>query len=297
MRLKLGAEFVEEQGADEFEDVLFRRVVRADLPAFLAVHDGLEERAEHGGGDGFPAEAAAGEQAVAHVGVELGKFQTLGKEVAVDVGELAEFLVEVALALRGVGVEDAKELFQPDAEIGAVLGGAVAEEQFKGFLREDAVVLGKEAEEDADEEAFEFVPGIAARFQGIVQVAHELRGFEVRGVFGIEPVLGVAGDEGEMADVFVEVGQREFDAGRQAVEQRRVGVLFRFKIVEGDAGEIRDDQPAGNLAVAPGILEAADVVHALRVRLAQILAGGLVLHEQAARPEQINEAPIAGKLS
>ena len=67
--------------------------------------------------------------------------------------------------------------------------------------------------------------------------------------------------------------------------------------MEGDAGEIRDDQPAGNLAVAPGILEAADVGHALRVRLSQILAGGLVFHEQAARPEQIDEAPIAGKLS
>ena len=102
--LKLGAEVVEEQGADDFKDVLFRRVVRADLPAFLAVHHGLEERAEDGGGDGFPAEAAAGEQAVAHVGVELGEFETLGKEFAVDVGELAEFFVEVALALRGVGV-------------------------------------------------------------------------------------------------------------------------------------------------------------------------------------------------
>ena len=55
--LELGAEVVEEQGADEFEDVLLRGVVRADLAAFLAVHDRLEERAEDGGGDGFPAEA------------------------------------------------------------------------------------------------------------------------------------------------------------------------------------------------------------------------------------------------
>ena len=118
---------------------------------------------------------AAGEQAVAHVGVELGEFEALGKEFAVDVGEVAEFLVEIALALGGVGVEDAEELFQPDAQIGAVLGGAVAQEQLEGFLREDAVVLGKEAEEDADEEALEFVAGVAARLQGVVQVAHELR--------------------------------------------------------------------------------------------------------------------------
>src|ERR1035437_6848697 len=47
------------------------------------------------------------------------------KEFADDVGELAELLVEFLLALRGVGVEDAKELFEPDAEIRAVLGGAI----------------------------------------------------------------------------------------------------------------------------------------------------------------------------
>ncbi len=46
--LELSAEVVEEQRADQFQDVLFRRVVRADLPAFLAVHDRLEERTEHG---------------------------------------------------------------------------------------------------------------------------------------------------------------------------------------------------------------------------------------------------------
>src|ERR1019366_7418907 len=71
--LELGAEVVEEQGADDFEDVLLRRVVPADAPAFLAVHNRLEERAEDGGGDGFPTEGAAGQQAVAHVSVELGE--------------------------------------------------------------------------------------------------------------------------------------------------------------------------------------------------------------------------------
>jgi len=98
------------------------------------------------------------------------------------------------------------------------------------------------------------VAGVAAGFQRVVQIAHELGGFEVRRVFGIEPVLGVAGNESEVADVFVKVGQRELDAGRQAPEQRRIRVLLRLQIVEGDAVEIRDNQPAGNLAVAPGIL-------------------------------------------
>jgi hypothetical protein len=64
-----------------------------------------------------------------------------------------------------------------------------------------------------------------------VQVAHELRGLEVRGVFRVEPVMAVAGNESEVADAFVEIGQREFDAGRQALEQRGTGVLLRFKVV------------------------------------------------------------------
>ena len=97
-------------------------------------------------------EAATGEQTVAHVGVEIGERQRFLEEIAVDVRELGEFFVEVFLALAGVGVEDAEELFEADAEVGAVGRGAVADEQLEGFLREDAVVLGKEAEEDADEE-------------------------------------------------------------------------------------------------------------------------------------------------
>jgi len=84
-------------------------------------------------------------------------------------------------------------------------------------------------------------------------------------------------------------------AAQHLLEQRRVRVLLRLQIVEGDAVEIREDQPAGNLAVAPSVLEAADVVHALGVGLAEIGPGRLVLHEQPARPEQVNEPPVAGK--
>ena len=57
--LEFGAEIVEEKRADEFEDVLLRRVVRANLAAFLGVHDRLKERTEDGGRDGFPVKAAA----------------------------------------------------------------------------------------------------------------------------------------------------------------------------------------------------------------------------------------------
>jgi hypothetical protein len=183
------------------------------------------------------AEGTTGEEAVTHVGVELGKFKPLGEEVAVDVGKLAEFFVEVFLSLRDVGVQNVKELLQTDAEIGAVLGSTVAEKQLKGFRCKNAVGFGKETEEDADEEPFEFVAGVAARFQRIVHVTHELRGFEVREVFRVEAVMGLAGNERVIANAFVEIWQRNSVVGcrRWSSSQRLFGIGFRCAELDGTA--------------------------------------------------------------
>ena len=72
-RRNFGAEFVEEQRADDFEDVALASVMRANLAALFVVHDGLKERAEDGGRDARPVLARAAEQGVAHVAVEIGK--------------------------------------------------------------------------------------------------------------------------------------------------------------------------------------------------------------------------------
>ncbi len=101
---------------------------------------------------------------VAHVGVEIGKFEVFSEEVAVDPGELAKFFVEVALALRNVGIEGVEELFEAHTQIRAILSRAVTDEQLKGFRLEDTIVLSKEAEENADKQSFEFVPSITTRF-------------------------------------------------------------------------------------------------------------------------------------
>ena len=56
--------------------------------------------------------------------------------------------------------------------------------------------------------------GIGAVFaflQRVMQVAHELRGFLVRRVFGVELVLSVARDEKEVADVLVKVREGELE--------------------------------------------------------------------------------------
>ena len=145
-----------------FEDVAFAGVVRANLAALLVIHDGLEERAEDGGRDARPVLARAAEQRVAHVTVEIGKAEVLAEQVAVDVGKLREGFIEVLLALVRRRVEDFKEPGQVLAEVRAVRRSAVFDEQVKGFALENAGVLGEQAEQDADEEAFEVVATVAA---------------------------------------------------------------------------------------------------------------------------------------
>ena len=72
---------------------------------------------------------------------------------------------------------------------------------------------------------------------------------------------------------------------------RQVRVLLRLQIVEGDALEIGNDQPARHFLFPAGIDETADVFHALGVGFIEILSGGFVLDEDAGRPEKIDLAP------
>ncbi len=100
--LELGAEFVEEQGADELEDVLFAGVVGAQLAppvAGVQFDDLLEHGAEDGGRDGRPVDAATGDELLPHVAVEIGDAQVLLEQPAVDVGKAGQIFVQRFLAL------------------------------------------------------------------------------------------------------------------------------------------------------------------------------------------------------
>ena len=122
----------------------------------------MEERAENGGRDARPILARATKKGVAHIAVEIGKAEMLAEQVAVDVGKLREGFVEVLLALVRRGVEDFKKPGKVLAEVRAVFGRAIFDEEVKRFALEDAGVLGEQAEQNADEEAFEVVATVAA---------------------------------------------------------------------------------------------------------------------------------------
>ena len=75
--------------------------------------------------------------------------------------------------------------------------------------------------------------------------------FDVDGVLFLELVLLVAGDEGEGVDVLVEFGQRELQSRRRGVCRRAAGrAVLGLQIVQGDAGEIGDDDVARDFLVA-----------------------------------------------
>ena len=105
--------------------------MRANLAAFLVVHDGLKERTENGRGDARPVLARAGQQRVAHIAVKISKSEVLIEQVAVDVGKRAERFVQVDLPFLGRRVEDFKEPRELFAQIRAIRRGAVLDKEMK----------------------------------------------------------------------------------------------------------------------------------------------------------------------
>ncbi len=207
------------------------------------------------------------------------------KSVAVDVREGGEGFVEILLALFWRRVQHVEEACEVQAKVGAVGGGAVQQiESLKDSALEDSRVLGEEAKENANEKAFELMPGVAASLQRVVEVAHDVDGLNVDRVLVLELVLFVAGDEGKEMNVFVQFGERKFDADDAAgIEEREYALVFWLKIVQGDAGEVGDDDVAGNFIHAPFAREVLNVAERLRLGFAEVSAQALVLDEHLCR--------------
>ena len=87
--------------------------------------------------------------------------------------------------------------------------------------------------------------------KSVVEVCEEFRCFDVGGVFGVGDDGAVAGDEAEGAEVFVQVLEGKLDGG-----------VF-IAIVQGDAGEVRDDDVARNFLASVFVDEIDDVLTGL----------------------------------
>ena len=140
------------------------------------------------------------------------------------------------------------------------------------------------------------MPRVAASFQGVVKAAHDSDGFNVDRVLFHEFVLLVAGDECEGVDTVMKFGDGEFERFDAAAgEEGQVSLRFGFKVMERDAGEVGNDDVAGDFVVAAFIDKCLDVIESLGLSTAEVLPGALVLHEQDAFPKQINCAVVPGE--
>jgi hypothetical protein len=255
--------------------------VRAEVASRLVVHDRLEQGAEDGGRDRAPVQRAGVEQRLAHGRVEVGDGDVFLEQPAVDVGKGSKLLVEVVTARGFRGVEHLEQPGQQGTEVGTVLAGALLDPGAQGLRGlEDAGVVCEQAEQQSHQQHFEVVPAVAAFLERIVQPAHALGGLDVDRVLRLDFLRFVAGDEAEVAHVPVQVLEREFVRGPGC------------QVVQAEGDEVADDDVARQVA----FLDAGEIVQRLGKGAVEALAARLLLHQQHAGPEQVDEPLSAAVL-
>ena len=161
------------------------------------------------------------------------------------------------------------------AEVGSVLAGSRLQVVEQNVARlEDAGVVGEEAEHDPHQEAFKVVlriPGVAER---VVELSDQFRSFDVRWILIQKRPRGDPEDEAELLDVV-----------RQLFEPESEHVPLQ-EVAEFEVLEIADQDVAGLLVFREGI----EIAAGLLVGLLQIAPGALLLDDQDARPEEVDES-------
>ena len=114
--------------------------------------------------------------AFAHVAVEVGKAEVLGEQFAVDVGEGGQGLRRDSSAACPAACRARRKSRARCAEVGAVRGGAIFEVELESVRARRCRCPRRTGRTGCGREAFELVPGVAAGFQGVVEVAQDFGG-------------------------------------------------------------------------------------------------------------------------
>ena len=83
------------------------------------------------------------------------------EQPAVDVGQFGQLLVQGALAFLDRGVQYLKQAPDPQAQVGAVGRGALRDQVVEGLAREDAGVVGEQAEQQPHQQQLQRVAFVA----------------------------------------------------------------------------------------------------------------------------------------
>ena len=279
--VELGTQIVQEQGFDDLEYRLFGGVVRALLAPRHRVDHAFEQRPEYGGRDVAPVEQAGVEQHRAHGSVEAGHGDAFAEQFAIDIGKVGEICVEALLSPVGRGVERLEQFAQPAAKVAAIGAGALFEEGQELVLAlENAGIVGKEDEEQADEQPFQIMADIAVGSERIVQAAHQFRRLAVDRRLVAEEARLDADDEAESFDMAFEIREREapFAAG--------------FEVHQFETLKIAHHHVAGALHVGQPVI----IIERLGHGAGEVATGAFLFHDQRAGPEQVDETPGSARI-
>ena len=237
-------ELVQEKRVDDLVDVLDAGVVHAAGAARFRVERAFEDRAENGRGDAAPVEVVAGlcEEQIFHLVVQERDFDVfIGEKAAVDIGKRGEVGREIGVAVLRLRVQNFEQVQHGPAE---VFGGELGEIVVKlVFEREDARILGIQAENKADAE---FVQAFECGFGGFVDVALQNLIIEVSDKltclygklhFALDVIVCDIDQEVEPGTVFGEFFEQNLIGGAG-------GILH---VVDEERGEIASDDPTGML--------------------------------------------------
>ena len=281
--VELRPQLVEEQRADQLEDVRFAGVVRAELAAAVArveFDHGLKHGAENGRRDRAPVHRAQLDQQAAHFRVEHRRVEAFLEQAAIHVGKGGEDFGQGLLAAVGRRAEHDEQAMQFVAEIGGILGGMVLDQVLQRVLGlENARVVGEQAEQQAHQENFEYVALVTVALEQVVQVAHLLHRFDVDRILLAHFLPAVAGDEAEQVHLV-----REF------LERQLVGYAV-FQVVQDDAPEIGNDDVTRKFLIR----QALEIVGGLLKGRIEVGARAFVFGQQQAGPEHV-DAPHATML-
>ena len=213
------------------------------------------------------------------------------EEPSVHIRKDGQFVLQLALTLRGVGIQDVEEEIELLREIRAIGARAGADELREGVGRKNPGVFREDAEENADEKAFELMQIEAALPECVMQFAHALVCLLIRRVFGIEPHARLPEHESEVPDVPGKFAEREVMRNNlPPLEEREVALLFRFQIIKNEPRKVRDEHEARNLVPPVLACEVLYVSEGLCFREAEVFSKAFVFDEKAAFPEQIDSA-------
>ena len=170
-------------------------------------------------------------------------------------------------------IQDLEELCQARTKVGAIARGALFEPQTERLRRlEDSGVIGEQTEEQAHQQQFQRMSGIAARLEQIVQVAHLLGRLDVDRVLRAYLLRAIAGDEAEVPHVLVQLVQPKLD------------VEIALQVVQPEPREVGNQDVPRQVAIGQRV----EIVRGLREGAIEVLPLALVLDQQDALPEAVD---------